>query len=246
MCQATLVGRRGLAPLLAALLGALALPVFAQADDPLTMSVGAGVQLSGWQGENEGSSETDFDAGGGLLRLNVSLQKGRFYGGLSLTGGRFDFEEGSPDRVGPESSAPPDREATVERGEFDLLLGYWFWERVSLFLDVKSVSNEWQGESYSLRYSGLGAGVSGFVPLAEPWTLFGSFGVVPLTIRALGEDIGDGRGSALEVGVLYRLGQRTSLSFSLKNQHQEYDFDSGADQTHDLGGLAFGITHRLE
>lgn len=221
-----------------------------QADEPLSISIGARIFASGWEGENELSSTSRFDADdGGALGFRVVLQKGRFYGGASFQGGEYSFVNGSPDRI---SGAPlpggsvTDSRATIKRGEVDLLFGYYFWERVSLFVDIKNVSNEWAEENYSLDYHGLGAGVSGFWPLNEQWTLFGTFGIVPLTIEADNNEIGDGVGSAIEVGLVYRMLERTTLVLSLRNQHQEYEFDNGAQQTHDIGGLAVGINHRFE
>ncbi len=222
----------------------------AQDDEPLSISIGARLFASGWEGENEISSTTRFDADdGGALGFRVVLQKGRFYGGASFQGGEYGFDNGSPDRVGGAplpGGAVTDSRATIKRGEVDLLFGYYFWDRVSLFVDIKHVNNEWTDENYSLKYGGLGAGVSGFWPLNEQWTAFGTFGIVPLNIEAGNTEIGDGLGSAIEAGLVYRLLERTTLVFSLRNQHQEYDFDNGARQSHDIGGLAIGINHRFE
>lgn len=224
---------------------------YAQEDNPLYITLGAKLQGGNWEGDNENSSDTSFESeNGGTFGLRFLMQKGRLYGGISLQGGEYDFEGGSPDRIFdaplPAGARSAD-EATIERGEVDLLLGYYFWEQVSLFVDFKNVTNEWQDENYALRYSGLGFGVSGFVPLAERWTLFGTFGFVPrLNIRADSDDIGDGTGSALEFGVVWRMLDATNLVFSLRNQHQEYDFDNDAQQTHDIGGIAIGINHRFE
>lgn len=219
-------------------------------DDPLYITLGARIMATGWEGENKGSSDTSFESeNGGALGLRFLMQKGRLYGGISLQGGEYDFEDGSPDRI---FDAPlpiggvSDEEATIERGEIDLLLGYYFWDKVSLFLDLKSVTNEWQDEDYALRYSGLGLGVAGVFPLSGRWTLYGTFGLVPLQIRADGDSIGDGLGSALELGAVWGFARNTNLVLALRNQHQQYDFDNGAEQTHDIGGLVIGINHRFD
>ena len=221
-------------------------PAYAQ-EDPLYITIGARLQASGWEGENDGGSDTDFESDdGGAFGVRLLMQKGRLYGGISLQGGEYKFDDDAPDLV---FDAPPPStadDATIERGEADFLLGYYFWEQVSLFLDIKSVTNEWQDEDYALHYSGLGFGVSGFIPLDERWTLFGTFGIVPLKIRADGDDIGDGTGSALEFGAVWRFRDTTNFVFSLRNQHQEYDFDNDAGQTHNIGGLVVGINHRFE
>jgi len=227
----------------------LAPGVHAQEEEPLYITLGARLQGGNWHGENKVGSETDFESGnGGALGLRLLLQKGKLFGGISLQGGEYDFDGGSPDRIFDAPlpiGAISDDKATIERGEADLLLGYYFWEHVSLFLDIKSVTNEWQDEDYALHYTGLGGGVSGFIPLSERWTLYGSFGIVPLRIRADGDQIGDGTGSTLEFGVVWRMLNATNLVFALRNQHQEYDFDNGAEQIHDIGGLSIGINHRF-
>jgi len=242
-------------PLISIVLGVLVaalLPrAYAQEKDPLYITLGARVQGGGWEGNNENSSDTSFDSdNGGTFGLRLVMQKGRLYGGISLQGGEYDFENGSPDRIFgaplPLGSISDDK-ATIKRGEADLLVGYYFWERVSLFADIKNVTNEWQSENYSLRYTGLGFGVSGFIPLNERWTLFGTLGIVPrLNIRNDSDGIGKGTGSALEFGVVWRMLDATNMVFSLRNQHQEYDFDNDAKQTHDIGGIAIGINHRFE
>ncbi len=45
---------------------------------------------------------------------------------------------------------------------------------------------------------------------------------------------------------MYRMLERTTLVLSLRNQHQEYEFDSNDEQTHDIGGIAIGINHTFE
>lgn len=220
----------------------------AQAEDPLFITLGARLLATGWEGENEGAVDSSFESDdGGAFGVRFLIQKGRLYGGISLQGGEYDFDEETPDLV---FDAPlgsfPSSDDSIKREEADFLLGYYFWDQVSLFLDIKSVTNEWDDVDYALHYAGLGFGVSGFIPLADRWTLYGTFGVVPLNIRADSDDIGDGFGSAIEFGAVWQFAKATNLVIGLRNQHQEYDFDNDAEQTHDIGGLVIGINHRFE
>ncbi len=237
--------RRCVRTLIALLALGLSWPVLAEGESYLV--VGARVQSSSWSGDNGSGGGQDFEAEeGGQFGFNVTYRKGRFYTGMNFQGGEYEFSGGAPDRVG-QNFVLSDNEATIKRGEFDWFFGYYFWDYVSLFLDIKSVTNDWQGNvDYALNYSGLGMGVTGFYPLNEDWTLYGSFGVVPLTIKADKEEFGDGTGSAIEFGAIYRMTPQWNLTMSIKNQHQEYDFDNGSEQTHDIGGLVLGVNYQFE
>ncbi|NOX43726.1 MAG: hypothetical protein GXP19_08365 [Gammaproteobacteria bacterium] len=72
------------------------------------------------------------------------------------------------------------------------------------------------------------------------WFIFGSIGVVPLTIEEpKNTEIGDGREGSLEFGGSYILKDNMTLSMSVKSQSREFDYDTAPDQTHDVGGLLF-------
>lgn len=215
------------------------------AEDPIKISFGAKLQLSTWEGNNTGNQNADFDSNGNQFSLSVSFKKGRLFGGVNFQGGTFDFSNGSPNRVRENGSSSASN-ATIERGEFDLLLGYYFWDQISLFLDIKSVTNDWQNEAYSLKYGGLGFGVMGFHPLSPQWTLFGSVGWIGnLDIEADGNSIGDGKSSALELGGLFRINDVMNFTIGVKSQHQEYEFNNQEKQTHDIGGLVIGFTYQI-
>ncbi len=213
------------------------------ADEPLDLVVGGRLLFSTWEANNNDGSK--FDAENNQFGLNITLHKNRWYGGLNLQSGEYEFRSGAPDLVDANSSIS-DTSANIERGEADIFIGYYFWDHVSLFLDIKSVTNNWKDFDYSLNYSGLGTGVTVFYPLNDNWTLYGSLGFVPLTIEADSNEIGDGEGSALEVGALFSISQFSNLTLSLKNQHQEYNFDNGDEQSHDIGGLMVGYNYRFE
>jgi len=95
-----------------------------------------------------------------------------------------------------------------------------------------------------MDFAGLGAGISGFIPLSERWILFGSFGFVPVgNVEGNGTKIGDGNSGALEFGAVFKFNQRNRLNFGLKSQWQNYEFDDGSKQEHQLNGLFLGYNH---
>jgi len=212
--------------------------VFAQS--PIQISLGAKIQPANWEGDNK-KGGSSFDASGGQFRLDLRLRKERFYSGLSFQGGEFEFDDGTPNKVFSNAPAAISDKVTIERGEFDWVFGYYFWPQVSLFVDLKSITNTWKNERYSAKYSGLGIGVTGFNPINDHWILFGSLGFVKLNIESSGDKIGDGQGSAFEIGGLYNINETINITISLKTQHNVYEFDDQSEQEHDIGGLVFGM-----
>lgn len=205
-------------------------------------SLGAKLDFSTWEGDNPGGA--DFKAKAPMLGVEVKIQYANWFGGLTLAGGEFKFDTLSPTR--PTSPLPIGSEpVTIKRSEVDLVLGYRFWPRIALFLDLKNVSNEWDTDSYKTEYNGLGLGISGHHPLSPEWTLFGNFGVVPMNIKADGQEVGDATRSALNIGFLYRINQRMNLSIGLQSQTQIDDYDNGLEQTHRVSALTFGINAAL-
>ena len=199
--------------------------------------VGARLQLSNWKGDNNGSSQ-DYNANATQLAVSFHYQFKRFYSGLSLQSGSFSFTNGVPEMNSKTTSTTPTNDsATIERGEADLLAGYYFWSHVSLFLDAKSITNTWRDLNYNAKYTGLGIGVSGFVPLPNNWTFYASFGIIPLKVSADGDNIGDGSGSTLELGMTYAVNKHHNLGIGIKSQSQSYNFDNDHKQKQSLGGL---------
>ena len=218
-------------------------PAISADDSPTNFSFGVTLQPSRWEGDNKDGG-TSFDTTASQLQLNFRVRKGNYYGGLGFQGAKYDFTDGAPNKVNDTVSIRDD-DATIERGEFDGVFGYYFWPQVSLFIDLKNITNKWKGDSYSLKYNGLGFGVSGYNPITTDWTFFGSLGFMSLNISADGSSIGDGKGSALVVGLQYRLTANDNISISLKSQHNEYNFDEGSKQDHQIGGLVIGFSHSL-
>ena len=219
-------------------------PLYSIADEaPVNVSFGASVQPARWKGENLNGG-TDFETTSSQLQLNLRIRKEKIYGGLSFQGAEFEFKDGAPNKVN-ENVSVRDDDATIKRGEFDLVFGYYFWPKVSLFIDLKSITNDWKNDGYAVRYNGMGFGVSGYQPINADWVMFGSIGFVNLDIRADSKSIGDGKGSALVIGALYRINQQVNFTVSLKSQHNEYDFDEGSEQEHDIGGLVLGFSYSI-
>jgi len=211
-------------------------PIWAQTETHY--SLGAKLDFSTWEGDNPGGES--FKAKAPMLGLEAKIQHGSWFGGLTLAGGEFEFDTLAPTR--PTNPFPSGSEpVTIKRSEVDLVLGYRFWPRIALFLDLKNVSNEWDTDRYKTEYNGLGLGISGHHPLTPEWTLFGNFGVVPMNIKADGQDVGDATRSALNIGFLYRISQRMNFSIGLQSQTQTDDYDNGLEQTHRIGALTLGI-----
>ncbi|KPJ94286.1 MAG: hypothetical protein AMJ53_05550 [Gammaproteobacteria bacterium SG8_11] len=219
-------------------------------------SLGLGVKLLGstWKGDNV-DSVTDFESTtGNQFGFNLVYQYNRFYTGFNFQGGEYKFKDSAPDKIIAIGKVPSE-DVKIDRGEGDILVGYYFWPQVSLFLDLKSITSEWKDDNpltqkYATQFVGLGFGVSGYIPLSDSWMLFGSFGVVPNgTIKQIkgsySGDIGNGDSGALEFGAIYHFNRNNRLNFGLKSQWQTYEFDNLArsEQKHQVGSLFIGYNY---
>lgn len=237
-------GGRGRCPAPAALV-ALALTGLAPAAAG-DFSLGITLNASGWEGDN-GPGRGDFDSDrGGQFALNLNYRSGKFYTGVNLQGGTYDFDSGAPDQftsVGTISTRNDD----VEHEDFDLLVGYYFWPNVSLFLDLKVAKSEWRSTGYEQAFSGLGFGVSGFHPLDDQWLLFGSLGFVGGELDDNDDSsLGDGDSSSIVFGAVYRIDDDDTINFGLKLRGYDFDYDDGNEQDYTLNGLFFGYQHIFE
>jgi len=214
-----------------------------QAKGDMGLSLGVKLLGTNWQGNNQ-QSDTTFDTTeGGQFGFNIGFQKAKFYTGLSFQGGEYTFKDEAPDQVTPIGSFPSSN-VIISRGEFDLLAGYFFWEHISLFVDLKSISNTWSDTGYQQRFTGFGLGASGFWPLSKKWSLYGSVGFVPIgQVETSGSNIGDGTSGALEFGGAFHFNQRNRLTFGLKAQSQTYNYDSGDKTESRLNGVFVGYNH---
>jgi len=217
-----------------------------RADTKISITPGARLLPSKWSGENDDTGEK-FSSNATSVGINLKVQWRNLYGAISLAGGeyKFDAADYSPARPTATKILTEDP-IKINRGEFDLVVGYYVWDFVSLFIDIRSKSLKWQ-DDYELNYAGLGAGITAHYNFTPNWTVFGSLGASSLNIRAKEKgvdekDVGDGRGGAVEFGVLYRLTNMVNLYGSLKSQRQLYDYDNNISETHTVGGVAFGVS----
>lgn len=209
-----------------------------------SLSVGATVNASGWNGDN-GSGNSNFESDrGGQLAASVNYRLDKFYTGLNLQGGTYEFSGDAPTQFTSNGAVASD-DVKVEHSDFDLLVGYYFWSNVSLFLDLKVAHSKWRDTGYEQAFSGLGIGVSGFHPIDDKWVLFGSFGFVNGHVDDDDDSSshGDGSSSALVGGAVYRIDPSNTINFGIKFRRYELDFDDGNEQEYTLNGLFFGYNH---
>ena len=209
-----------------------------------SLSIGATINGSNWKGDN-GSGNSNFESDrGGQLAASINYRVDKFYTGLNLQGGTYDFGSDAPTQFTSKGTLASS-DVKLEHSDFDLLVGYYFWSNISLFLDLKVTHSEWRDSGYEQAFSGLGFGVSGFHPINDKWVLFGSFGFVngDLDDDDDTSSHGDGTSTALIGGAVYRLDKSNTINFGLKLRNYEFDFDDGNDQEYSLNGLFFGYNH---
>lgn len=213
-----------------------------QADERFTL--GAKLLFAGWQGDN-GSVSSSFNSDeGAQIAFSASYTLDKFYTGISLQSGKYAFNSTAPDQFTPGGRVGISN-TDVEHREFDLLAGYYFWKNISLFLDIKNVNNLWTSNNYEQDFGGLGLGISGYVPLNEKVTLFGSTGFVGNgDIKDRNKiKVGDGSSGALEIGALYRLDDNSTINAGLKFRTYNFDYTDNTSQTYSVNGLFVGYNH---
>lgn len=213
-----------------------------QESSPLILTLGGKLHSGGWEGENRGTFSGDIESESGSgIGLSVGLRKGKWFGVLNLQSGTYDFDEQQP-VYDPEPINASD--LTIESGFFSLGVGYQFNEYFALQGGFKSHGQKWEDFDREINYGGLGIGFSGFIPLNESWTLYGTIGLNGVSIEDEdGDEIGDGSSTSLELGAAFRLSSSSSLSFGLKNESVTSEFDSGNEQEHNLSNLYIGYNH---
>lgn len=214
----------------------------AQAVEEWRLTLGGKLQGLTFKGDNGISGGQDFEAESSAVGLSAGLQRGSWYTGLRFSVSEYDFTDGAPD-IEPIDGPSSVDSVTVGRGELDIMFGYYFWPRVSLFTGLKAISHEYQNQDYQLNYNGASLGIAGYHPLNERWSAFGSLAVTNLTMREDGDKLGQSNGSAVEIGAVYRLGEDSIIALSLHGQNQKNKFDNDDRQTHEIGGLSFGFYH---
>jgi len=194
------------------------------------------LHFASWEGENAASTDS-YSSDSGMLGLGIMLQKGNLYAGLSIRSGQFSFDSPAPAQDDGSLLTAVD----LDRAEFDLVTGYYFWPRVALFVDFKSSSTAWSDSSYKLTNSGLGLGVSAYYPLATG-AVYGSVGTIRLTSRRGSKEIGAGTGFSTELGWTAKLSATIRYKIALKSQSQIIDFDLSGEQENRIGSLVVGFS----
>lgn len=208
------------------------------------ISLGVKLLGAGWSGDN-GSGANEFDSdNGGQVAFSIAYSVDKFYAGLNLQGGKYKFTNIAPDQFNTTGRLPVGS-ATVDQNDFDLLVGYYFWPQVSLFADIKAVGNSWSNNAYEQNFSGLGLGVSGFIPQSELWTLFGSVGFIASGEIKDNNDnkVGDGSSTALELGALYKLNEVSQINMGIKFRNYAFEHLNNTKQDYSVNALFIGYTH---
>ena len=128
-----------------------------------------------------------------------------------------------------------------------MLVGYYFWSQVSLFVDIKSVTNDWLDGSYKQNFLGLGLGTSGYIPINDKWTLFGSFGFIGGGEIKDNNDnkVGEGSSWALEVGTVYSINERHFLNAGIKTRKYNFEYLDSTEQDYSINAIFIGYNFNL-
>lgn len=205
-----------------------------------------GVKLlgAGWKGDN-GSGGTSFESSeGGQLGINAAYQNNNFYTGLSLQSGEYSFDDDAPDQFTTSGRVATSNEK-VRQNDLDLLAGYYFWPKVSFFLDLKGVGNRWQSNGYEQSFGGLGLGITAHTPINQNWTIFGSLGFIGNGVVNDGDKnkVGDGKSSALEIGSVYSFNKHNSINMGLKFRSYNLKYSDGSNQDYSVNALFVGYNY---
>jgi len=211
-------------------------------ENPLILTLGGKIHAGGWSGENRGGNSGDIESESGSgVGLSVGLRKSSWFGVVNLQSGSYEFDDQQPN-YDPEFI--DSEELTIDSGFFSLGVGYQFNRYFAIQGGFKSHGQKWQDFNRELVYAGLGFGFTGFLPISQNWTLYGTLGLNVLNIEDKdGNDIGDAGSSSLELGSAFRLTPYSSLSFGFKNEFVDSEFDSGNEQEHNIGNFYFGYNH---
>jgi len=208
------------------------------------LTFGAKLLAAGWNGDNAAGG-TDFESDeGGQFGLNIAYKIDRFYTGLNFQRGEYNFENDAPDKF-TLSGRVSSSNVKIQQSDLDLLVGYYFWSQVSLFVDIKSVTNNWLDEPYNQNFLGLGLGTSGYIPINEKWTLFGSFGFIGRgEIKDNnGNKVGEGTSWALELGTVYSINERHFLNAGIKTRQYNFEYLDSTKQDYSINALFIGYNY---
>ena len=214
----------------------------AMADERITL----GVKLlgTGWQGENGGVASSFNSTDGGQLAFSAAYSANKFFTAINLQSGRYQFKNSAPDQFTP-SARISTSNVDVQQREFDLLAGYYFWESVSLFFDLKGVSNTWSNNDYRQNFGGLGLGAAAHFPLNAEWTGFGSIGFIGRS--EIKDDnkvkVGEGSSGALELGAVYQTSADSTINMGIKFRNYRLDYLDNSTQNYVVNALFVGYNH---
>ena len=208
------------------------------------ITVGAKLLAAGWQGDNGSVSDNFNSDEGGQVAISASYTLNKFYAGLSLQSGEYKFSGAAPDQF-TQSGRVSVSNTKIEHEEFDLLAGYYFWDNISLFLDLKGIGNKWKNSNYEQNFGSLGFGVSGFLPLKNKLTLFGSAGFVGNgdIEDSSGVKVGDGSSGALDLGAIFKLTSNSTINVGLKFRTYNFEYLDNTSQEYSINALFVGYNH---
>jgi len=214
----------------------------------VTVNIGSKLQFSNWVGKNS-SGFTYKSSYNEQFGFNIGLHKGKFYTGVNFQQGTYLFKNEGPayntESISDHNLLFRDLNQSVSnvevfRFESDLIFGYYFWNNISLFIDLKYISNDSDAIMYSHNFSGIGLGTAGAWPINLRWSLFGSFGLIPSFTSDANDfesNIDSSYSISMEFGGAYRISENHRLNIGLKSHMQEYSYSSGASEKNRIGGL---------
>jgi len=187
---------------------------------------------SKWSGEE---SKQNFDASTTVVDLSGKIHHQRFYGGLNISGGKYNFPDNGPNHP---NNVTYDHDKPLTKNSVDLIAGYEFWSHGSVFIGTKSIEIIWPNND-KITWAGVGAGLHAFHPLSSKWISYGSFSLMPMFVDANDKAAGRGAYVGLELGVNYLLGKRFYLHGGLRAENLSYQIENESNN-YGFGGLTFG------
>lgn len=197
----------------------------------VSMNVGVRPQITTWIITDPDADES-VSARAQQIGLDFQVKRKQFYFAIGIAGGDFTFDGAGPAR--PDGFISTQDKTKINRGELDLVLGYYFWRPVSFFAGVKSISNTWEEDDYKVEYSGLGLGVSANHRFSRQWAMFGSFSVLSTGAEDDSGKIGKGSGVSLEIGGLFAINPKNILALTTNTQFQRNTYDVDDDGNTDM------------
>ncbi len=214
----------------------------AQQASPLHLQLGAKIHSGSWSGENVGQNDGDFESDATTgIGLSIGLAKGAWFGSFTMQSGEYTFKENQTFPIDDGGVIPAPSESSIGSGFFTLSGGYKINQYISVQAGFKSFVQSWERPKREIGYSGLGMGISGYWPINNDWTSYGSLGFNAYGIEdANGSELGEAGASSFELGAAYRLNTVSSLSFGLRTENISSEFDNGNEQKHSVNNIFLG------